>query len=66
MNDAEPQTKRQARQFSEEFKREAVRLIVEEQYTFKAAAATEEFKALGPDAAELGVPHSVYVADVNA
>ena len=34
--------------------------------TFKAAAATEEFTALGPDAAELGVPHSVYVADVNA
>ena len=33
---------------------------------FKAAAATEEFKATGADAAELGVPHSVYVADVNA
>lgn len=33
--------------------------------TFKAAAATEEFKATGKDAAEMGVPHSVYVADVN-
>ena len=34
--------------------------------TFKAAAATEEFKATGADAAEMGIPHSVYVADVNA
>ena len=33
--------------------------------TFKAAAATDEFKATGTDAAELGIPHSVYVADVN-
>ena len=33
--------------------------------TFKSAAATEEFKATGKDAAELGIPHSVYVADVN-
>ena len=32
---------------------------------FKAAAAGEEFAATGKDAAELGVPHSVYVADVN-
>ena len=39
MNDAEPQGKRQARRFSEEFRREAVRLIVAEQYSFKAAAA---------------------------
>jgi transposase len=28
-----------ARRFTEDFKREAVRLIVEEEYTFKAAAA---------------------------
>jgi uncharacterized protein (TIGR02118 family) len=34
--------------------------------TFKAAAATDEFKATGTDAAEMGIPHSVYVADVNA
>jgi hypothetical protein len=34
--------------------------------TFEAAAATEEFKATGTDAAEMGIPHSVYVADVNA
>ena len=32
---------------------------------FKAAAAGEEFAATGKDAAELGVPHSVHVADVN-
>ncbi len=32
---------------------------------FKAAAATEEFKATGADAAEMGLPHSVYVTDVN-
>lgn len=32
---------------------------------FKAAASTAEFKATGADAAEMGVPHSVYVADVD-
>jgi len=32
---------------------------------FKAAAATEEFKATGADAAEMGIPYSVHVADVN-
>ena len=32
---------------------------------FKAAAATDEFKATGADAAEMGIPYSVYVADVN-
>jgi hypothetical protein len=32
---------------------------------FKAAASTDEFKATGADAAEMGIPHSVYVADVN-
>ena len=32
---------------------------------FKAAAATDEFKATGTDAAEMGIPHSVYVVDVN-
>ena len=32
---------------------------------FKAAAAGEEFAATGKDAAEMGYPHSVYVADVN-
>jgi hypothetical protein len=34
--------------------------------TFKAAAASGEFAATGKDAAEMGYPHSVYVADVNA
>ena len=34
--------------------------------TFKAAAATDEFKATGADAAAMGFPHTVYVADVNA
>jgi hypothetical protein len=33
--------------------------------TFKAAAATDEFKATGADAAEMGIPYSVHVADVN-
>ena len=32
---------------------------------FKAAAATDEFRATGADAAEMGVPHSVYVADLD-
>ena len=32
---------------------------------FKAAAAGEEFAVTGKDAAEMGYPHSVYVADVN-
>jgi hypothetical protein len=32
---------------------------------FKAAAATDEFKATGTDAAEMAIPHSVYVVDVN-
>jgi hypothetical protein len=32
---------------------------------FKAAAQTPEFAATGKDAAELGVPHSVYVADLG-
>jgi hypothetical protein len=32
---------------------------------FKAAAATDEFKATGADAAEMGIPYSVHVADVN-
>jgi hypothetical protein len=29
---------------------------------FKAAAATDEFKATGADAAEMGIPYSVHVA----
>ena len=32
---------------------------------FKAAAATDEFKATGADAAEMGLPHSGYIADVD-
>jgi hypothetical protein len=38
----------------------------EDAEAFKAAAATEEFQATGKDAAEMGIAHSVYVADVNA
>ena len=32
---------------------------------FKAAADSDEFKATGKDAAEMGVPHSVYLASVD-
>ena len=39
MNETDPEVKRQRRRFSEEFKQDAVRLIVEEQYSFKAASA---------------------------
>jgi transposase len=38
MNDVKPEGSPQRRRFSKEFKRDAVRLIVEEKYTFKAAA----------------------------
>ena len=33
--------------------------------TFKAASASDEFKAAGADAAAMGVPHSVYVVEVE-
>jgi transposase len=39
MSDLEQEAPRRWRRFSEEFKRDAVRLVVEEGYTFKAAAA---------------------------
>jgi len=39
MSELEPEAPRRWRRFSEEFKRDAVRLVVEEGYTFKAAAA---------------------------
>lgn len=39
MSDLEQEAPRRWRRFSEEFKRDAVRLVVEEDYTFKAAAA---------------------------
>jgi transposase len=39
MSELEQEAPRRWRRFSEEFKREAVRLVVEEGYTFKAAAA---------------------------
>jgi len=38
MNDLAEEGSRRTRRFSEEFKRDAVRLIVEEGYTFKSAA----------------------------
>ncbi len=39
MSESELEAPRRWRRFSEEFKRDAVRLVVEEGYTFKAAAA---------------------------
>ncbi len=33
--------------------------------SFKAVADVEEFRATGKDAAEMGVPHSVYLASVE-
>jgi len=39
MSDLEQEAPRRWRRFSEEFKRDAVRLVVEEGYTFKAAAS---------------------------
>lgn len=38
MSELEQESPRRRRRFSEEFKRDAVRLVVEEGYTFKAAA----------------------------
>ncbi len=32
---------------------------------FKAASVTDEFKEAGKDAAEMGLPHSVYLAEVE-
>ncbi len=32
---------------------------------FKAVADSEEFRATGKDAAEMGVPHSVYLVSVD-
>jgi len=39
MSELQQEVPRRWRRFSEEFKRDAVRLVVEEGYTFKAAAA---------------------------
>jgi len=39
MNELQPEVSRRKRRFSEEFKRDAVRLVVEEGYTFKTAGA---------------------------
>ncbi len=39
MNETKTETRRKARRFSEEFKQDAVRLVVSEEYIFKAAAA---------------------------
>jgi hypothetical protein len=33
--------------------------------TFQQVAASDEFKATGADAAEMGYPHHVYVAEVQ-
>jgi hypothetical protein len=32
---------------------------------FKAASATDEFRATGTDAAEMGIPHSAYLVNVD-
>jgi transposase len=39
MSKTKPETSPKRRRFSEEFKQEAVRLIVQEEYSFKAAAS---------------------------
>jgi transposase len=39
MSELQQEVSRHKRRFGEEFKRDAVRLVVEEGYTFKAAAA---------------------------
>ena len=46
MSELEQESPRRWRRFSEEFKREAVRLVVEEGYTFKAAAAAMSDQSL--------------------
>jgi hypothetical protein len=33
--------------------------------SFQAVASSEEFRATGADAAEMGIPHSVYLAEVS-
>jgi hypothetical protein len=33
--------------------------------SFEAVASSDEFRATGADAADMGYPHSVYVADVE-
>ncbi len=35
------------------------------QEAFSAVSGSDEFRATGKDAAEMGVPHSVYLADVG-
>jgi len=32
---------------------------------FKAASRSDEFRATGADAAEMGIPHSVHVAEIE-
>lgn len=49
MSGVEQEVKRRVRRFSEEFKRDAVRLVVEEGYTLKAAATVADY--LPPDSA---------------
>jgi len=33
--------------------------------SFQAVAGSEEFRATGKDAAEMGIPHSVYLAEIE-
>ena len=33
--------------------------------SFQSVAASEEFRTTGKDAAEMGIPHSVYLAEVE-
>ena len=56
MSELEQEAPRRWRRFSEEFKRDAVRLVVEEGYTFKAAAA-----AVGVGDQSLRAWHAKYV-----
>ena len=60
MSGVEQDVKRRVRRFSEEFKRDAVRLVVEEGYTFKAAAV-----AVGVGDQSLRAWHAKYAAPVE-
>ena len=57
MNELQQEVSRRQRRFGEEFKRDAVRLVVEEGYTFKAAAA-----AVGVSDQSLRAWHAKYVS----
>jgi transposase len=59
MSELEQEVPRRKRRFSEEFKRDAVRLVVEEGYTFQAAAA-----AVGVGDQSLRAWHAKFAPDL--